>query len=125
MALVPAGRRIGTNMLKISIVLTIVLVAVVYATKPKFRSKTACCVCGKPFLKSDSYKDKFPDVFGLEERNGDICSACIRAVQRWRTGDSQKKRGKFFQVLKSYEIIRIRLVVSILLCAVPFSFFKE
>ena len=81
MALVPARRRIGTNMLKMSIVLTIVLVAVIYATKPKFRSKTGCCVCGtkfqsgKPFLKSDSHKDKFPDVFGLEERNGDICSA--------------------------------------------------
>ena len=103
MALVPAGRRIGTNMLKISIVLTVVLVAVVYATKPKFRSKTGCCVCGtksqsgKPFLKSDSYKDKLPDVFGLEERNGDICSACIRAVQRWRTGDSQKKEVSFFK----------------------------
>ena len=87
-ALVSADRRIGINMLKISIVLTIVLVAVVYATKPKFRSKIGCCVCGtksqsgKPFLKSDSYKDKFSDVFGLEERNGGICSACIRAVQR-------------------------------------------
>ena len=103
MALVPAGRRIGTNMLKISIVLTIVLVTVVYATKPKFPSKTACCVCGtksqsgKPFLKSDSYKDKFPDVFGLEERNGNICSACIRAVRGWRTGDPQKKEVSLFK----------------------------
>ena len=45
---------------------------------------------------------------------------------------SSEKRGKSFQVLKSYEIIRIRnsnlvylLLVSILLCALSFSFFKE
>ena len=138
MALVPAGRPIGTNMLKISIVLTIVLVAVVYTTKLKFRSKTGCCVCGtksqsgKPFLKSDSYKDKFPDVFGLEERNGDICSACIKSCTTAEDRRSSEKRGKSFQVLKIYEIIRIRnsilvylLLVSILLCALPFTFFKN
>ena len=45
---------------------------------------------------------------------------------------SSEKGGKSFQVLKSYEIIRIRnsvlvylLLVYILLCALPFSFSKN
>ena len=78
------------------IVLAILLTNVIHATKHKFRSRTGCCICGtksqsgKPFLKSCNYKEKFPDVFGLEERQGDICNACIRVVQNWKNGDSKK-----------------------------------
>ena len=78
------------------IVLAVLLTNIIHATKHKFRSRIGCCICGtksqsgKPFLKSCNYKEKFPDVFGLEERQGDICNACIRVVQNWKDSDSKK-----------------------------------
>ena len=72
-----------------------------YGAKPKFRSKTGCCICwtksqmGKPFLKSKSYKERFPEVFGVEAQDGDICSACIGGIRSWKSGDPQKREVSF------------------------------
>ena len=48
------------------IIFVIVLLAYCsYAAKPKFRSKTGCCICwtksqtGKPFLRSQYHKERF------------------------------------------------------------------
>ena len=72
-----------------------------YGAKPKFRSKTGCCICwtksrmGKPFLQSKSYKERFPEVFGVEAQDGDICSACIGGIRSWGSGDPQKREVSF------------------------------
>ena len=72
-----------------------------YGAKPKFRSKTGCCICWtksqtcKPFLKSKSYKERFPEVFGVEAQDGDICSACIGGIRSWNSGDPQKREVSF------------------------------
>ena len=70
-----------------------------YAAKPKFRSKTGCCICwtksqtSKPFLRFKSYKERFPEVFGVEAQDGDICSACVGAIRSWKSGNPQKREG--------------------------------
>ena len=50
---------------------------------------------GKPFLQSKSYKERFPEVFGVEAQDGDICSACIGGIRSWKSGDPQKREVSF------------------------------
>ena len=72
-----------------------------YGDNPKFRSKTGCCICwtksqtGKPVLKSKFYKERFPEVFGVEAQDGDIYSACIGGIRSWKSGDPQKREVSF------------------------------
>jgi len=60
-------------------------------TRPKiFRSTEGCCICkakssSSRFTDSEKYEEDFAACFQLsEERQGEICNACVLVVKRWR-----------------------------------------
>lgn len=55
-----------------------------------FRSRLGCCICGAKssssrFTSSSKYELLFRGCFQLnEERQGEICNACVLLVKRWK-----------------------------------------
>ena len=82
--------------MKIHQIILVLLISSNVTTAAKYQSKKGCCICGKktqkgkPFLQSSSYKYKFNEVFGIESKDSDICSACCRVKSRWKEGDPKK-----------------------------------
>ena len=82
--------------MKIHQIILVLLILSNVTTAAKYQSKKGSCICGKktqkgePFLQSSSYEYKFNEVFGIEPKNGDICSACCRVISHWREGDPNK-----------------------------------
>jgi len=60
-----------------------------YKTK-LFKSQDGCCICrakssSSRFTSSGKYEENFEKCFDLEEdRNGEICNACVLIVKRWK-----------------------------------------
>ena len=76
--------------MKIHQIILVLLILSNITTAAKYQSKKGCCIRGKPFLQSSSYEYKFNEMFGIEPKYGDICSACCRVISRWREGDPKK-----------------------------------
>jgi len=69
-------------------------------TRPKiFRSTDGCCICrakssSSRFTDSEKYEEDFEKCFQLaEERQGEICNACVLIVKRWRKLPRNTKRN--------------------------------
>ncbi|CAH1800152.1 unnamed protein product [Owenia fusiformis] len=58
--------------------------------KPKtYRSSQGCCICrakssSSRFTDSKRYEWDFPKCFRVENRQGEICNACVLLVKRWK-----------------------------------------
>jgi len=68
--------------------------------KPKvFRSVEGCCICkakssSSRFTDSGKYEDQFSSCFRLdEEREGDICNACVLLVKRYKKLPKSTKKN--------------------------------
>ena len=68
--------------------------------KPKvFRSTEGCCICktkssSSRFTDSAKYEGEFRACFQLEEeREGEICNACVLLVKRWKKLPKNTKRN--------------------------------
>jgi len=68
--------------------------------KPKiFRSAEGCCICkakssSSRFTDSGKYEDQFRSCFLLdEERDGDICNACVLLVKRYKKLPKDTKKN--------------------------------
>lgn len=68
--------------------------------KPRvFRSGVGCCICkakssSSRFTDSSKYEDQFQPCFQLqEEREGEICNACVLLVKRWKKLPKNTKRN--------------------------------
>jgi len=68
--------------------------------KPKvFRSVEGCCICkakssSSRFTDSGKYQSAFQKCFKIQEdRQGEICNACVLIVKRWRVLPSDTKKN--------------------------------